>query len=314
MDQVTHTPAPCLPTGAPPGDATLRWVEECLGKGAEVRMVRPLPGGTAHANHALLVESRSGSPHRLVLRRWTPRGPAPARRRRYSATEFSPEREIAALALLAGCEIPTPALVAADPAGAHCDVPALLITRLTGHPPRPSPDDLPEYLIQLAAALLPVHALNGASTMPPYVPHNRLDVRVPPKHALRPDLWERAHEVAARPAPDAPVRFIHRDYHADNTLWSYGRLTGVVDWSDAASGPIAVDIARMRRGLALRYGPQVADRFLSTFDQVSGGHPHDPYWDVRTLLDLLPEDDGRTLDEAEVPLYEDYLAQLLAQC
>jgi aminoglycoside phosphotransferase (APT) family kinase protein len=308
MDQVTRTPAPCLPTGAPPGHPTLRWVEECLGKGAEVRMVRPLAGGTAHANHALLVESGSGSAHRLVLRRWTRRDPVRGN------ADFSPEREIAALALLAGCEIPTPALVAADPAGAYCDVPALLITRLTGHPPRPSPDDLPEYLIQLAAALLAVHALNGASTMPPYVPHNRLDVRRPPKHALRPALWERAFEVAARPAPEAPARFIHRDYHADNTLWSYGKLTGVVDWSDASSGPVAVDIARMRRGLALRYGPSVADRFLAAFDQVSGGHPHAPYWDVRCLLDLLPENEDRTLDEAKVPLFEDYLAKLLSEC
>ncbi|NVI87741.1 phosphotransferase family protein [Actinomadura sp. BRA 177] len=305
MDQVTRTPAPCLPTGAPPGHPTLRWVEECLGKGAEVRMVRPLAGGTAHANHALLVESGAGSAHRLVLRRWTSRATSP---------DFSPEREIAALALLAGCEIPTPALVAADPAGAYCDVPTLLITRLAGHPPRPSPDDLPEYLIQLAAALLAVHALNGASTMPPYVPHNRLDVRRPPKHALRPALWERAFEVAARPAPEAPARFIHRDYHADNTLWSYGKLTGVVDWSDSSSGPVAVDIACMRRGLALRYGTSVADRFLSAFDQVSGGHTHAPYWDVRCLLDLLPETADNTMDEAKVPLFEDYLAQLLSEC
>ncbi|MWA03722.1 phosphotransferase [Actinomadura sp. LD22] len=315
MDLVTRTPVPCLPTGAPPGHATLRWVEGCLGTGAEVRLVRPLPGGTAHANHALVVETPSGSAHRLVLRRWTGRdsgldaGPG---RRSYGDTEFSPEREIAALALLAGCEIPTPELVAADPSGAHCDVPALLISRLTGHPPRPSPDDLPEYLIQLAAALLPVHALNGASTMPPYVPYNRLDQRLPPKHALRPQLWERAFEVAAGPAPDAPARFVHRDYHPDNTLWSYGKLTGVVDWSDASSGPVAVDVARMRRGLALRYGVPVADRFLASFDQVSGGYEHHPYWDVRCLLDLLPEDDGRIVDEAKVPLFEDYLDALLA--
>nr|WP_245667417.1 aminoglycoside phosphotransferase family protein [Actinomadura macra] len=316
---MTHTPAPTLPVGAQLSPTTLRWVEGCLGKGAEVRMIRPLAGGSAHANHALLVETPAGSAHRLVLRRWTPRDTTPATdpvaaaRRCYVDTEFSPEREIAALALLAGCEIPTPSLVAADPSGAYCDVPALLITRLVGHPPRPAPDDLPEYLIQLAAALLAVHALNGASTMPPYVPYNRLDVRLPPKHALRPAIWERAFEVAARPPPEAPARFIHRDYHPDNTLWSYGKLTGVVDWSDASSGPIAVDIARMRRGLVLRYGRGVADRFLSSFDQVSGGYPHHPYWDVRSVLDLLPEEDDRLLDEAKVPLLEDYLAGLLAE-
>jgi hypothetical protein len=397
MDLVTHTSAPCAPTGAPPSRATLRWVAECLGQGAEVRMVRPLAGGAAHANHALLVESPSGSAHRLVLRRWTPRDPVPqgpyaghlgakasrtprgtagghgiAARTgglpgtdlaftdlsrtdpsraglpraglppaglppasglpgtrgpgqdarvagterlvpRYADSEFSPEREIAALALLAGCEVPTPSLVAADPAGAYCDAPALLITRLVGHPPRPAPDDLPEYLIQLAAALLAIHARGGASTMPPYVPYNRLDQRRPPRHALRPQLWERAFEVAAGPAPEAPYRFIHRDYHPDNTLWSYGRLTGIVDWSDASYGPVAVDIAHMRLNLALRYGPPAAERFVAAFDQVSGGYRHHPYWDVRCLLDLLPEDGGRIIDEAKMPLVEDYLAGLLAE-
>ncbi|WP_433329267.1 phosphotransferase family protein [Spirillospora sp. CA-294931] len=307
---MSHTSG--LQIGAPPSGSTLRWVEECLGRGAEVRMIRPLAGGTAHANHALLVESRSGSAHRLVLRRWVPRHPGGrGTLGPFGDSEFSPEREIAALALLAGCEIPTPALVAADPAGAYCDAPALLITRLVGHPPRPAPDDLPEYLIQLAAGLLSVHALGGAPSMPPYFPYNRLDQRLPPKHAVRHRLWDRAFEVAAGPAPQAPSRFIHRDYHPDNTLWSYGRLTGIVDWSDASYGPVAVDIAHMRLHLALRYGPDVADRFLSAFDQVSGGHSHDPFWDVRCLLDLLPEDDGRVIDEARVPLLENYLAGLL---
>lgn len=320
MVPVTHSAAPRPPVGTPPDRATLRWVEECFGRGAVVKMVRPLPGGAAHVNHALLVETGSGQNHRLVLRRWLPHAPhrpadgAPARPAApHVGAEFSPEREIAALALLAGCPLPTPSLVAADPAGAYCDVPALLIERLTGHPPRPSPDDLPEYLIQLAAALLAVHAINGASTMPPYVPYNRLEERRPPRHALRPGLWERAFDVASGPAPEAPSRFIHRDYQPDNTLWSYGRLTGVVDWSDASYGPIAVDIAHMRAHLALRYGPPAADRFLASFDQVSGGYPHDPYWDVRALLDLLPEGSGRTVDEAHVPLFEDYLAARLAE-
>ncbi|WP_067832858.1 phosphotransferase family protein [Actinomadura kijaniata] len=303
MDPVTHT-APVRPAGAALPGPAMRWVTECLGRGAEIRMVRPLPGG-AHVNHALLVETRSGHAHRLVLRRWRPR--------ERPAAEFSPEREIAALALLAGCELPTPSLVAADPAGAYCDAPALLVTRLNGHRPRPAPDELPEYLIQLAAALTLVHGLRGASSMPPHVPANRLDVRLPPRHALRPQLWERAFDVAAGPAPHAPSRFLHRDYEPDNTLWTYGRLTGVVDWSEAAGGPAAVDVARMRLALLARHGRAAADRFLQVFDQVSGGHAHDPYWDVRCLLDLLPEEDGRVLDRTLVPYYEDYLAGLLAE-
>lgn len=291
-------------TGEPPDLTTLRWVERCLGPGSRIKLVRPLAGGVSHRNHALLVESRSGNVHRLVLRRWRPdAGP-----------EFPPEREVAALLLLAGCTaLPTPSLVAADPSGAYCDAPALLITRLIGHPPRPAPADLPEYLIQLAAALLSVHALKGAATMPPYIPDNPLRVRLPPEHALRPHLWEQAFGVAAGSAPDAAPHFIHRDYHPDNTLWSYGRLTGVVDWDRASYGPIAIDVAHMRWNLHLRYGVAVADRFLAAVDQVRGGYEHDPYWDVRCVLDLLPEEGGRTLAEAQVPLLESYLEGLLAQ-
>jgi aminoglycoside phosphotransferase (APT) family kinase protein len=291
----------------PPSAATLRWIEECLGRGSEVKMVRPLVGGGSHANHAVLAESRSGTVHRLVLRQWG--------RTDWSRTDidFSPEREIAALALLHGCEIPTPSLVAADPSGAYCEVPTLLITRLMGHPPRPTPEDLPEYLIQLAAALLPVHALGGASTMPPYFPSNPLQVRLPPKHAQRPGLWEQALDVVATPAPGARSHFIHRDYHPDNTLWTCGRLTGIIDWSNTSSGPAAVDIAHMRWNLALSYGIPVADRFLSAFDQVSGGYRHDPYWDLRSIADLLPEQSDSVIKERNIAVLEDYLEQLLAE-
>jgi aminoglycoside phosphotransferase (APT) family kinase protein len=293
---------------SPPSPATLRWIADCLGPDSRIKLIRPLPGGVRHVNHALLVETRSGIVHRLVLRRWACPGPTIA------DLEFPPEREIAALALLARCEVTTPALVAADPSGAYCDAPALLITRLIGHPPRPGTDDLPEFLIQLAAALLSIHAVGGATTMPPYAPYNGLDVRLPPRHALRPALWARAFDVATGPAPAGDDhRFIHRDYHPDNTLWSAGRLTGVVDWSTASYGPPAVDVAGMRWNLALRYGTQIAEGFLTAYQQVCGDHEHDPYWDIRAVLDLLPERGEQPIGEAYVPLLEDYLASALAQ-
>jgi hypothetical protein len=307
MDLMNDHSAPPLPSGAEPSHATLRWVEECLGPGSRIKLCRPLPGGVAHINHALLVESRAGIAHRLVLRRWG----RPAWT--IADLEFSPEREIAALALLTRCEVTTPALVAADPSGAYCDAPTLLISRLVGHPPRPAPDDLPEYLIQFAAALLSVHALRGATTMPPYAPYHRDDKGMPPRHALRPGLWEQVYEAVAGPAPGDASCFIHRDYHPDNTLWAYGRLTGLVDWSTASYGPAAVDVASMRWTLALRYGTEVADAFLEAFRQVCGDHDHDPYWDLRAVLDLLPDRGDGMVTEAHMPLVEDYLAAALAR-
>jgi aminoglycoside phosphotransferase (APT) family kinase protein len=287
----------------PPDSSTLRWVEACLGPGSKVTMVRPLTGGLSHANHALLVQTRGGTAHRLVLRRWTG-SEASAR-----LAEYSPEREIAALSLLAACETPTPTLVAADPSGTFCDVPALLITRLLGHPPRPAPDDLPEYLIQFAAALLTIHATAGAASMPVYEPYTRPQDRLTPRGAKRPGLWEHAIDAANRPAPDEPPHFIHRDYHPDNTLWAGGRLTGVIDWTSASYGPVAIDVAHMRWNLAVRYGAPVADRFLDAFDQVSGGYEHDPHWDLQCVVDLLGGD--TLLTPAEVAALETYLMGVL---
>jgi aminoglycoside phosphotransferase (APT) family kinase protein len=286
-------------------DATVRWVESCLGQGSKVTMARPLARGTSHANHALLVQTRSGTAHRLVLRRWV---------RPHSSSldaAYSPEREIAALSLLASCETPTPSLVAADLSGTFCDVPALLITRLPGHAPRPAPGDLPEYLIQFAAALLSIHAVSGAATMPPYHPYTRPEERTPPAMATRPRLWEHAIEAVTRPGPGDPPCFIHRDYHPDNTLWAAGRLTGVIDWTSASYGPVGIDIAHMRWNLAVRYTPAMADRFVDSFDQVTGGYEHHPYWDLRCVVDLL--DGHHQLSPADVVNLEEYLMAVLGR-
>ena len=213
-------------------------------------MVRPLVGGLSHVNHALLAESRSGTVHRLVLRRWAS-GSWPD-----VDIEFSPEREIAALTLLTGCEIPTPSLVAADPSGAHCEMPdpadhdACSATRRA----RPR-QELPEYLIQLAAGLLSVHAVGGAvhdAALPPVQPPRR-----PPRADQRPapracGSRRSTSRPVRRPAPRRTSSTATTT--PDNTLWAYGRLTGIVDWSGASHGPAAVDVAHMRWNLALRYG------------------------------------------------------------
>jgi hypothetical protein len=102
--------------------------------------------------------------------------------------------------------------------------------------------------------------------------------------------------VLRAPLPDAPARFIHRDYHPTNVLWAGGRLSGVVDWPNACLGPAAVDVAHCRANLAQLYGTAVADHFLHTYEQAAGGmFVYDPYWDVRAIADMV------LLDVAEPP-------------
>ena len=58
--------------------------------------------------------------------------------------------------------------------------------------------------------------------------------------------------------PDDRACFIHRDYHPGNTLWTGGRLTGVVDWIGGSWGPPSVDLGHMRVNLTA-----VATRLLA---------------------------------------------------
>jgi aminoglycoside phosphotransferase (APT) family kinase protein len=248
--------------------------------------VRRLTTGCWHANHAVRVIDRRGGTHRLVLRRWARPG--------WEADDpdFTPEREVAVLELLAGSAVPAPRLVAADPDGATCDSPALLLTRLPGRPPG-LPADMEAFLEQLAGSLAAIHALRADATdgIPAYRRYFEPSRLRPPAWALRPALWERAIEVAGTPAPPGPCTFIHRDYHPENTLWSRGRLTGVVDWTSGSFGPVAVDLGAMRWNLAVDYGVDAAEEFLRRYRSLTSiGGDDQPYWDIVTLLDLAGDE------------------------
>ncbi len=110
-----------------PPERTLLWAAASIGPGSRVVSARRLPLGGWHANHVLTVIDRHGTANRLVLRRWARRGWA------VEDPDFTAAREMAVLALLAAAPLPVPRLVAADPDGAVCDVPTLLLTQLPGH-------------------------------------------------------------------------------------------------------------------------------------------------------------------------------------
>jgi aminoglycoside phosphotransferase (APT) family kinase protein len=80
------------------------------------------------------------------------------------------------------------------------------------------------------------------------------------------------------------------------TLWSRGRLTGVVDWNQASWGPASVDLGHMRWNLALAYGIQAAEEFLAIYGTLTAGAvQHHPYWDSVTVIDLVGGIDLPTL-------------------
>jgi aminoglycoside phosphotransferase (APT) family kinase protein len=291
-----------------PPERTLRWAAESVGAGCRIASVRRLTEGGWHANHALTVVDRGGRSHRLVLRRW-------ARPEwRSEDPDFTVEREVSALALLADIPVPAPVVVAADPAAAVCDVPTLLLTRLPGSTPG-LPHDMDAFLAQLGQILVEIHAVGGRAreVIPAYRRYYDAQSVVPPPWSRRRRMWRRAIELASQPPPDGRCCFIHRDYHPENTLWSRDRLSGIVDWTSASWGPAAVDTAHMRWNLALTYGLDAAEEFLRRHRSLAAEAFDDQrFWDIVAVLDLVPEIEPSEWAAFDLARLERYVERVLS--
>ncbi|MGZ8765546.1 MAG: phosphotransferase family protein [Acidimicrobiia bacterium] len=278
-------------SGADHLPATARsWSAAQIGPGSRVIRARRLRGASASAVHALDIEDRTGHRHRLVLRRFV--GPIAAAEPDLAA------REATVLTLLHGHGTGAPGLVGVDPDGSAAGDRAVLTTRVPGRIEL-RPADPRRWVRELAAALGPIHAIDGGG-LPPYARYDDGRWSGPPPWSRHPAAWERAAEIVDRGPTPAPHTMIHRDYHPLNTLWSRGRVTGVVDWASGCVGDPGVDVGHCRVNLAMLAGGDVADAFA----------PHaDPYWDLASATDGLAwslptpsfRDAGRTdLDDRTV--------------
>jgi aminoglycoside phosphotransferase (APT) family kinase protein len=238
--------------------------------------------------HDLVAETGDGRVHQFVLRRFTDR--------EWLAREPDlAAREAAALTLLEGTPLVTPRLIAVDETAEHCDVPAVLMSRVPGAP-LAAPDDLDGFVRLLAEPLPIIHEtpLPTSAVIPDFRPYyldetRRGDLRPPAETRAR-SSWERAIEVHAAPPPSAErAVFLHRDYHPGNVLWQRGRVSGVVDWVNVSRGHVDADVGHCRLNLARDYSPDVADRFLALHRAITGARDYHPYWDIVAAVGMLPE-------------------------
>jgi aminoglycoside phosphotransferase (APT) family kinase protein len=215
-------------------DQAVRWVTDAVGPGSRLLAARRLRPGGWHVNHAVDVACGDGHVRRLVLRRWARPG--------WEADDpdYTVDREVRVLRLLAATSVPVPEVVAADPDGSRCGVPAILLTRLPGHPPRSADAAAEGFCRQLAQTLALIHAVGGGAR-PVGVPYRLYYDRArakPARWMSGSRTWSRAVAAVRETPPPAAPTLIHRDYHPENTLWSRGRLVGVVDWTQASRGPM----------------------------------------------------------------------------
>ena len=126
----------------------LAWAAARLG--GPVISARALRGGMSSAMHLLTLRGNGGQRRQAVLRRYV--------RPELNADE--PDiavREARALRVAESVDVPTPSLLAVDPAGDEAGVPAVLMSRLPGRVEW-WPPDMDRWLSRLAGVLPHIHA------------------------------------------------------------------------------------------------------------------------------------------------------------
>ncbi|WP_052098864.1 phosphotransferase family protein [Paenibacillus stellifer] len=199
------------------------------------------------------------------------------------------QHEAAALrrAKLAG--LSAPRLLGADPDGAACGLPAVLMTLLPGRV-NLKPRDMRSWLAGLAQALAGIHAAPAEEFRWTHFPYSDIANLRAPGWTRCPESWSAAADFVKRRRPTFVPRFIHRDFHPANVLWSGDSVSGIVDWPNACIGPAGADVGHCRLNLAELYGVEAADLFLELYADVAGAQfSYHPYWDLLSLFDGLDD-------------------------
>jgi aminoglycoside phosphotransferase (APT) family kinase protein len=186
------------------------------------------------------------------------------------------ERERRLLSLVARVSpVAVPEVVAHDPGSGWTAMRLVPGTSLLDTPaddPRALADELATFLERVHG--LPIDAVDELVDADPY-----------PLTAFRADAAEALPAVADAIAPrerplverflaaDPPddatdVRFCHNDLGAEHILAVGGRITGVIDWSDAALTDPARDLGRLRRDLGPDPFARIIDRVAGTDDEL----------------------------------------------
>jgi aminoglycoside phosphotransferase (APT) family kinase protein len=299
----------------PPSADALAWAAAAIGPGARVRAVQRLGSGIAQATHALTIDDAAGRRHRLVLQRWLRPGWED------DDPGFDPAKEAAVLEALAGGPVPVPRVVALDIDGRAGGAPALLTERLPGRPPSMGLVRRPATLEALGRTLAEIHRIGPErataavrALVPAYGAFGDLADAAIPATTPRRDLWRAALAIAADPpASGRSATLLHRDYHAWNTLWVGGRLSGVVDWSSASWGPPAADLAHLRIDLVVDVSVEAANRAREAYAAAGGDLTDARHHQLRTVFDYLGDADPAWMVPPAMDRLDAFLALVLAE-
>src|SRR4051812_26193922 len=335
------TAPPTLPDAAlkrAPTREALATMAAAVRPGSRIGMIRRLRGGISSGMHLVELvgshgvgsdgESAGADGERLwvVVRRY-----GAWRLRRYPKAA---EQEWATLTALARVGAPTPLPIWLDTSGDLFGCPTIVTSRVPGRGLL-APRDLDGWIRQLAEALARIHAapLHGAELALLTDQHEALTTLLEPEEPPAdladrppgPEVWRMMRRWLPRIQPAATPVIVHGDFWPGNTLWRYGRLTGVIDWEQVRRGDPTQDVGCCRQDLTLLIGPEAADAFTVAYLKAGGPTPrrlffwelYQATWAIEGLEEWVKgyHDLGRTdiTPESGRARLEQYVAGTLAQ-
>ncbi|SCF21829.1 MULTISPECIES: aminoglycoside phosphotransferase family protein [unclassified Streptomyces] len=269
-------------------EAAVAWARRVLPEGDRVVGAERLRGGWTSEMRRLEVRGASGS-YGVVLRSFVKefyvRHAAGLLRREADVLGLL-EREVA---------VPAARCLGVEPAG---EPPSLLMTLLPGGV-RLDEDGAEGRADLLARQLRAIHEVRPAAAERPRVYEawtSPARVRVP-EGTRRPDVWARAVDIIGAAPPSYAPRFLHRDFHPGNVLFTGAgaetAVSGVVDWVETSWGPVDLDVAHCSTALALLHGVPAGMRFVERYVAAGGTPSPEPsahlYWRLLDALAFAPD-------------------------
>ncbi|WP_433341226.1 phosphotransferase family protein [Streptomyces sp. CA-253872] len=276
-------------TGAVAGtERVLDWVRGVLPAGDRVVGAERLRGGWSSEMRRVAVRGESG-PYAVVVRSFVKEFYLP-----HAAALLGREADV--LRLLEGeTGVPVARCLGVEPGW---EPPSLLMTLLPGDV-RLGEEGADTRAELLARQLRAIHEVRPAVAQRPRAYEawtSPARVRVP-AGTRRPGVWARAVEVIGAAPPPYEPRFLHRDFHPGNVLFTgtgaETAVSGVVDWVETSWGPADLDVAHCSTALALLHGVPAGMRFAERYVAAGGTLSPEPaahvYWRLLDALAFAPD-------------------------
>jgi len=267
-----------------PDMALLSAVVRRFAPDARIIAASGMDGGASATMTSITLERAGGAQECVILRQV---GDA-----NLAADPDAAENEARVLDALSGTGLPVHRALHVDQSRRLLPSPFLVVTCLEGAPDY-DPCDRMDAALQMADFLARLHAIDAGNGDLAAVPRRHGPLDGPPDRCNGlPGAFRGARELleASRSPPARnPEALLHGDFWAGNVLWRDSRLSGVVDWEDAAFGDPLADLAIARVDMSWGLGREAMEAFTARYaDRTGFDLCALPYWDLRAALRQAP--------------------------